>query len=125
MRKVASDLPPSPRFRSCALIRRAICTFLRLSAANSSLRLRIQDNLPKLFALLQPLVGRGGLAQRIALIDYRLQLAGEDVLHDLKELALRTHERTQERELAREEETDVESRLRAGGGAAGYDLAAG
>src|SRR5215472_9993160 len=69
-------------------------------------------------------MGRGGLTQRIALIDYRLQLAREDMLHHLMKLALRTHERTQERKLAREEEAEVEGGLRPGGGAAGYDLAA-
>src|SRR5262249_9848385 len=84
----------------------------------------IQNYLPKLFTLLQPLVRRSGFAQREAPVDHGFELAGEDMLHHLMKLALGSHERSQEGKLAREEEADIEGGFRAGSGAAGYDLAA-
>src|SRR5262245_7077491 len=85
----------------------------------------VQDDFPELLALLQPLVSGSGFAQRETPVHYRLQLAGENVLHDLVELALRAHERAEERKLAGKKKADVERGFRAGGGAACHQFSAG
>src|ERR1035438_4710021 len=80
--------------------------------------LRHHHHLAKLLLRLQPLVRRANLRQRINLVDHRLQLPAEDELQPPVQSSHGPHERSQQRKLAAEEETQIDLRVESGGGAA-------
>src|SRR5690242_3998716 len=79
-----------------------------------------QDHLAKLLLMLQTLMRRADFAERIDLVDHRLQLFFENELQHLMQFAERSHERAQQRPLLAEKEAQVELYIPARGVAAGH-----
>src|SRR5260370_14301915 len=83
-----------------------------------------EDDFAELGAGVEVGVGGGGLGEREDAVDNRLEAACGDELHHRLELGLRAHVGAEQRELAAEEEAQVDPGVEAGGGAAGYEPAA-
>ena len=70
-------------------------------------------------------MGGGGLGEREDAVDNRLEAARSGELQDRVELGLRAHVGAQKRELAAEEEAEIDFGIVAGGGAAGDQASSG
>src|SRR5882672_3123709 len=94
--------------------------FLPLSASphDSENLLRVQHNLAEHLALLQILVGDPDVFQWKDVVDHGLQASGKYVPEDFVQFAHRPHVRTEQRKLARKQETQIDFGFRTGRSAA-------